>query len=105
MQQPLKQLARQVDVLTQKYRQAKIQVMLSYKHTVDVHDEGQLNHKNFLDAFNYILDSMVPENKEIIINDFIERKQQNWWLDLYARSTYYRQKNKALKELLSFINS
>jgi hypothetical protein len=46
---------------------------------------------------------MAEENRQIIVNDFINQHQHQWWINFYARSTYYRIKGKALRELLSFL--
>jgi hypothetical protein len=97
MQQPLKIMSKEVYVLTAKFRQSKIQMMLLPRNYQQ--DETNENVR-YVGAFQYILDSMIPENRQIIINDFIERKSYLWWMEMYTRSTYYRQKNKAVKELL-----
>jgi hypothetical protein len=101
MQQPLKVMTRQVNEITLKYRQSRFHMMLENKM---VEDENKDPNVCFVVAFQYILESMIPENREIIINDFIERKHYAWWNDLYTRSTYYRQKNRAIKELLDIIS-
>lgn len=97
----LKYLSRHMELIAKRYRTAKVQVMM-FQPTQDpsmlsLHD---MNVK-FIEAFHFILDSMVPENREIIIKDFLNPQQHHWWLDLYARSTYYRQKNRALRQLLA----
>ena len=97
MQQPLKIMSKEVYELTSKFRQSKIQIMLKPR----LYKEDSSNEfVRYVEAFQYILDSMIPENRQIIINDFIERKNYLWWMEMYTRSTYYRQKHKAVKELL-----
>jgi hypothetical protein len=73
--------------------------------TTNDQQQKQLNedHVNFIEAFQYMLDHMAEENRQIILNDFINQHQHQWWINFYARSTYYRIKGKALKELLSFL--
>lgn len=101
--QTLKVMTKQMQAITVKYRQAKIQVMMFHP---SMDNQQKLLHEynlKFIEGFHYLLDSMVPENRQIILNDFIQKKDHWWWADSYARSTYYRQKNLALKELLTFL--
>jgi hypothetical protein len=100
----LKDMVKYAEALAMQYHNAKIKVML---HDKDHHELGKDIHQvnvQFIAAFHYVLQLMVPENRSIIVNDFILRKQYNWWLDFYTRSTYYRLKSKALKELLHFFD-
>jgi hypothetical protein len=103
MAENLKVLTRQMDEITRRYKTAKVQVML-YQPTKDP-NLLSLHTMNvqFIEAFHYVLDSMIPENREIIIKDFLNPQEHYWWFDLYARSTYYRQKNRALREILKFL--
>jgi hypothetical protein len=100
MAENLKVLTRQMDEMTRRYKTAKVQVMM-FQPTNDQH-QLSLHAMNvqFIEAFHFVLDSMIPENREIIIKDFLNPQEHYWWLDLYARSTYYRQKNRALKDML-----
>lgn len=41
------------------------------------------------------------EHREIIINDFIQKKDRDWYLEFYSRSTYYRLKNGAMSSFLN----
>lgn len=101
--QTLKVMTKQVQALTIRYRQAKIQVMM-FDPTMDEQRKALHEHNlKFIEAFHYVLDHLVPENREIILNDFVNKKHHWWWSDSYARSTYYRQKNLALKEVLTFL--
>jgi hypothetical protein len=101
MMQTLKAMAKQMQLIAIKYRQAKIQVML-FHPSMDAQQKQRYEyHQKFIEAFHYLLDHMTPENRIIILNDFVEKKDHLWWVELYARSTYYRQKNLALKEVLA----
>ncbi len=102
MQTNLKQMTKEVSQFTQRYKQAKIQVMMFQANQNDESRSLYLNNMKFIEAFHYVLQHLIEESRQIIINDFINMKDQQWWLNFYARSTYYRIKNKALKELLSF---
>jgi hypothetical protein len=99
----LKAMSKQVQAIAVKYRMAKIQVMMFHPSMDDNQKQMYEFNSKFIDAFHYLIDNMVPENREIILNDYLQKKGQSWWLDSYARSTYYRQKNLALKELLTFL--
>lgn len=102
-QTKLKMMVKEVNQLAWRYKQAQVQVRM-YQTTMD-QQQKQLNedHVKFIEAFQYMLDHMAEENRQIILNDFINQHQHQWWINFYARSTYYRIKGKALKELLSFL--
>ena len=104
MEQPnLKSLVREVAQLAWRYKKAQVQVLM-YQPTMDM-QEKQLHHDNvkFIEAFQYMLNHMAEECRQIILNDFINHQDHQWWLHFYARSTYYRIKGRALKELLKFL--
>lgn len=53
---------------------------------------------------NEILDLIDNEEyKEIIINDFVFKDNTYWWMKKYSRSTYYRNKKKAMEEVIFFL--
>jgi hypothetical protein len=103
LQQQLKVLSRQVHNIAIRYRQAKVQMMMFLPSTDANQQRMHAVNVKFVETFQYILNSMIPENRQIIVNDYLERKHHHWWFDLYARSTYYRLKNKALQEFLSYL--
>lgn len=59
------------------------------------------NSSNLSQHLDSVLLRLSPEKREIIINDFIERKDKLWYLEFYSRSTYYRLKNEAMTSFLN----
>lgn len=102
MQPSLKQMSKEVSQFTLRYKQAKIQVMMFQANQNEEQRSLYLHNMKFIEAFHYVLQHLIEESRQIIINDFINMNDHQWWLNFYARSTYYRIKNKALKELLSY---
>jgi hypothetical protein len=103
---PLKVLSRRAEQLAWHYHIAKIrQVMQDVK--LDAKDEqirifqGDDNDK-LIYAVDMILDTMEPEKKAVIVNDYLLKKYPYWWQEHYARSTYYRIKYRALMEFTSY---
>ena len=54
----------------------------------------------YLDEAVQLLDS---DGRNIIRNDFMSPSAANWWQSYYARTTYYRLKNSAMKELMAVL--
>jgi hypothetical protein len=102
-QTKLKVMVREVNQLAWRYKQAQVQVKMYQPHVDCQQKQLYENNLIFIEAFQYILDHMAEENRQIIVNDFINQHQHQWWINFYARSTYYRIKGKALRELLSFL--
>jgi len=55
---------------------------------------------SYLDGALELLDE---DGRTIIRNDFVIPSSANWWQSYYARTTYYRLKNSAMKELLAVL--
>jgi hypothetical protein len=51
------------------------------------------------------LNALMPHHRMIIYNDFIQKSFHFWWEHKYARSTYYRQKYRALEQFASYFTS
>jgi hypothetical protein len=49
----------------------------------------------------YLMDS---ESQRILINEFIDKRQADWWKQYYSRSTYYRLKSIATENFLRCLN-
>lgn len=103
MQPNLKEMTKEVSAIAMRYKQAKIQVMMFDARQQAAQPHVYEANMKVIEGFHYILQHMLEESRQIILNDFINRQDHQWWLNFYARSTYYRIKNKALKELLSFL--
>lgn len=60
-----------------------------------------------VDGYVAFLDGSVgllnDDFQRIIRNDFEHPTAPNWWQSYYSRTTYYRLKNSAMKELLSVL--
>ena len=39
-----------------------------------------------------------------IINEFVLERENDWWMEYYSRSTYYRVKTRAMEEALFYFN-
>lgn len=52
----------------------------------------------FIAYVNDVFTMLSPESRVLLANDYYWKKGVYWWIETYSRSTYYRRKNKALKE-------
>ena len=60
----------------------------------------------YINYVNYIYSLLTKNDKEIIYNDYIRTDVNTfWYLSKYSRSTYYRNKNKAINNFLSLYES
>lgn len=46
------------------------------------------------------LECLDEDFRRIIRNDFLDPQPKQWWMDYYAKSTYYRLKQRALEHFL-----
>lgn len=60
------------------------------------------SYKFFINHINKVLDMLEPIDKEFIENDFLEKENPFWWNNCYSKSSYYRNKKKALEMFLHF---
>ena len=81
----LNMLERKVYVLNEKTDEDKIQ-----------------EYKNCRLLFETFFNTLEEDEKLIIMNDFYERLNVNWWIGTYSRSTYYRIKNRAIDRMLFY---
>ncbi len=60
----------------------------------------------YINYVNFIYSLLTKNEKEIIYNDYIRTDVNTfWYLSKYSRSTYYRNKNKAINNFLSLYES
>ena len=60
--------------------------------------------KSLISSFEIIIKALSPDSQVIITNEFIDQKEDDWWVDYYSRATYYRLKTRALEEVLFYVN-
>ena len=60
--------------------------------------------KKLISAFEIVINALSPESQVIINNEFILKKDSDWWNEYYRRATYYRMKTRALEEILFYVN-
>lgn len=46
------------------------------------------------------LSSLSDDSRRIIEQDYIVKREKEWWLDFYSKTTYYRLKRKAIDEFI-----
>jgi len=51
-----------------------------------------------------IIKALSHDSQLIIVNEYVEQKENEWWVDYYSRATYYRLKTRALEEFLFYVN-
>jgi len=60
-----------------------------------------------IDYYRYIqfaFDQLDEDSKMIIFNDFMKKKNRNWYLELYSLSTYYRLRKIAILKFLDCLD-
>ncbi len=82
----------------------KMKLILSKReelHKILKYNEFQYNSNRFLYVFDYVLESLHGEYKNIITKSFIHNPFKYWWVNIYSKSSFYRLRCKALT---SFVN-
>ena len=67
-----------------------------------IEDKDEL--KSLISSFEIIIKALSPDSQIIITNEFVDQKEDDWWVDFYSRATYYRLKTRALEEVLFYVN-
>ena len=70
--------------------------------TYRVSDEKLRMYKTFKRLIDSILDKLNYQDKLILCNDYFFKKNSQWWIDSYSRSSYYRGKHKALNAFFNY---
>ncbi len=100
----MRELSQRVSKITHRYRQAQIRETINANPATA--DTEAIRAKNanqcYIEAFEMALNSLLPQHRMIIYNDFINHRFLFWWELQYARSTYYRQKYRALEQFASY---
>lgn len=67
-----------------------------------IDDKDEL--KSLIASFEIIIKALTPESQLIITNEYINQREDDWWVSFYSRATYYRLKTRALEEILFYVN-
>ena len=67
-----------------------------------IEDKDEL--RSLISSFEIIIKALSPDSQLIITNEFVEQREDEWWVDFYSRATYYRLKTRALEEVLFYLN-
>jgi hypothetical protein len=88
-----------VDWHIKKYLQAKILIESSISNITQ--------RPHVIDFYRYIqfaIDRLDEDSKTIIFNDFMAKKNHNWYLEFYSLSTYYRLRKIAVNKFLDCLH-
>ncbi|MEI7668393.1 MAG: hypothetical protein WCI62_05325 [Erysipelotrichaceae bacterium] len=61
--------------------------------------------KSYIYYVRVVLEELSIDERRILVRDFIETSDRNWWMDYYSKSTYYRLKNEAIKHFLDCLHN
>ncbi len=80
------------------------------KQSLHVHDPSKIFQENqytnfsqmqaFIAYIDGALELLEKEHKDILVRDFFQGKERNWWSSYYSKTTYYRIKSTAMNEFL-----
>lgn len=75
-------------------------------HILQVSDHNlSILERSYIYYVRVILEELSKDERRILVRDFIETSDRNWWMDYYSKSTYYRLKNEAIKHFLDCLHS
>lgn len=64
--------------------------------------DKQRNLELFIKMIDSIHQSISKESAIILFNEYMDRKEKNWWRQYFSRSTYYRLKHQAMEEFFNY---
>lgn len=73
-------------------------------HRLNHYIESKEELKMSLESYHIVINKLSQESKNIIINEFVLERENDWWMEYYSRSTYYRLKTRAMEEALFYFN-
>jgi hypothetical protein len=56
--------------------------------------------RQYVDLIEASLSCLEEEYRRIVTNDFLNPQPRHWWMEYYAKSTYYRLRQRALEHFL-----
>ena len=63
-------------------------------------EEMDSTDRQYVRLIETALEFLEEDFRRIIRNDFLDPQPKQWWMDYYAKSTYYRLKQRALEHFL-----
>lgn len=66
----------------------------------EIHEESMGYDLAYVLTIDDVLHSLDQDAYRIIAHDFLEPAQKNWWMDYYAKTTYYRLKGRSMDAFL-----
>ena len=76
----------------------RLKKALQVKHDLRHDDKAS---KKFFSIYNYCLNSLKSNFREILLKSYFNVSYKFWWVDKYSQSAYYRRRAKAV---ISFVN-
>ena len=61
---------------------------------------GKREYRKYLATFNYCVNQLDTDYKEIFVETYVKRSFKFWWVDKYCKSSFYR---KRIKAIYSFV--
>lgn len=78
----------------------EVQRQRRMRSCVTITEESSTTDRQYVTLIETTLECLEEEYRRIIRNDFLEPQPKQWWMDYYAKSTYYRLKQRALEHFL-----
>ena len=91
-------------VITRVIKETKNQYKKSMAERLNSGIEDKDELKSLISSFEMIIKALSHDSQLIIVNEYVEQKENEWWVDYYSRATYYRLKTRALEEFLFYVN-
>jgi len=88
--------------LQNKEKLKKISLIKEEGGYYSITDEKCNSYSYFIQHVNNVLNMLDPIYREFIINDFLYKAKPFWWVNCYSKSSYYRNKTKALEMFIHY---
>ncbi|MBR2684622.1 MAG: hypothetical protein IKE59_01055 [Erysipelotrichaceae bacterium] len=60
--------------------------------------------EHFVFRIEQIMDELDEDSRRILDNDFLDGTDKTWYLDYYCRASYYRHRERAIREFINLLN-
>ena len=87
------------------YKKCKIRLLQNDNSKINSRYFRNVSPENAILIVDTICSLLNQDERKIIKNNFIDIKTKKWWIDYYARSTYFRIQGVAISKFMNYIGA
>ncbi len=87
------------------YKKCKIKILKDDNSLINCKYFKNVTPENAILIVDTICSLLSQDERKVITNNFIDIKAKKWWIDYYARSTYFRIQGIAVNKFINYIRT